>query len=222
MKTRTQELNLLPPEALVKTGDVDHADWNYRPLLGTISRSRFRLIKKLLGERHGENLLEIGYGSGVFLPELAKYADKLYGVDVHNEQAKVAEKLAGFDIQADLASGGAEKMPWPDEMFDLVVAVSALEFVADLDAVCKEIKRMLKPEGGFLVVTPGNSPILDFGLKVLTGKSAKDDFADRRELILPTLRRHFNIKRELTFPKYGAFLIKFYTALELTPKNLTT
>lgn len=218
MKTKPRKLNLLPQKALVKTGDVDHADWNYKPLLGTISRSRFKLIQNLLGERHGENLLEIGYGSGVFLPELAKYTDKLYGVDVHNTPGKVAAKLAEYEIKVELISGGAEKMLWQDNFFDFVIAVSALEFVSDLEAVCKEVKRILKSTGSFLVVTPGNSPILDTGLKVLTGKNAKEDFADRRELILPTLHKHFEVKQELTFPKYGAFLIKFYTALELTPK----
>jgi ubiquinone/menaquinone biosynthesis C-methylase UbiE len=217
---KTKKLNLLPPYALVKTGDVDHADWNHKPFLGTISRARFYLIKDLLNERRGERLLEIGYGSGVFMLELAKYADKIYGVDIHNEQAKVVEKLAEFDVKAELASGGAEEMPWENDFFDFIVAVSALEFVSDLDAVCVEIKRMLKPQGSFLVVTPGQSPILDFGLKILTGKSAKEDFADRREIILPTLHKHFDVKRELTFPKYGASLIKLYTALELMPKKL--
>lgn len=218
MKNNFGNLSLLPPDALVKTGDVDHADWNYKPLLGMISRARFHLIKQLLGERRGERLLEIGYGSGVFLPELAKYAAEIYGVDVHNEQAKVTNRLAEFDVRAELASGGAEKMIWKDDFFDFVIAVSALEFVADLDAVCIEINRILKRTGSFMVVTPGQSPILDFGLKILTGKSAKDDFADRREQILPTLYKYFDVRKEITFPKYRASPVKLYTALELQPK----
>ncbi|MFS4491689.1 class I SAM-dependent methyltransferase [Maribacter sp. 2308TA10-17] len=219
MKTDAKNLNLLPLKDLIKTGDVDHADWNYRPFLGTISCSRFRLIKKLLVEKHGERLLEIGYGSGVFLPELSKHADEICGVDIHDKPSEVAEKLLEFDIKANLISSGAEKMEWEDNSFDFVVAVSALEFVSDLDAVCSEVKRILKPSGSFMVVTPGQSPILDFGLKVLTGKSAKKDFADRREIILPTLHRHFKVKQELTYPKTGASLIKLYTALELIPNT---
>lgn len=218
-KNKLVKLNLLPPEALVKTGDVDHADWNFKPLLGTISRARFYLIKELIGERRGTRLLEIGYGSGVFLPELAKYSDEIYGVDVHNEGAKVKKRLAEFDINAELSTGGAEKMPWENEFFDFVVAVSALEFVADLDAVCVEINRILKLKGSFFVVTPGQSPILDAGLKILTGKSAKNDFADRRELILPTLYKYFDVRKEITFPKYNLSPVKFYTALELQPKT---
>lgn len=216
MKTKT--LNLLPPDALVKTGDVDHADWNHKLLLGSISRARFHLIKQLLGNRHGARILEIGYGSGVFLPELAGYADELYGVDIHSRNTEVAEKLAEFDVSAELAAGGAENMKWQDNFFDFVVAVSALEFVSDLDTVCLEVKRILKSTGSFLVITPGHSPLLDFGLKILTGKSAKEDFADRRELILPTLDKYFKVKKELAFPLYGSSFIKLYTALELQSK----
>ena len=219
MQKEITNLDLLPLNALIKTGHVDHADWNYRPVLGTISCARFRLIKKMLAGRHANSLLEIGYGSGVFLPELAKHADKISGVDIHEKTEAVAEKLLEFDVEAELTSGGAEKLKWQNSTFDFIVAVSALEFVSDLDAVCKEVVRTLKPDGCFMVVTPGKSSILDFGLKVLTGKSAKQDFQDRRELILPTLRKYFDTKRELTFPEHGAALIKLYTALELTPKK---
>ena len=216
--TKTDGLTLLPPSALLTTGSVDHADWNYKPLLGLISRARFRLMRSLLRGTSGARLLEIGYGSGIFFPELAKYSRELYGIDVHCQPQQVSDLLAASKIKAELVSGGAEQLPWPDAYFDVVVAVSALEFVADLQAVCSEVTRILRPDGRFLVVTPGKSVVLDVGLKVLTGKSAKQDFADRRELILPMLRQHFDVKRELTFPAYGAFLLTCYYALELTAK----
>lgn len=209
-------LKLLPPDQLVKTGDVDHADWNYKPVVGAISRSRFSLIKKLLGKRHFGRMLEIGYGSGVFLPELKKYADELCGIDIHNKQAEVAARLAGFDVRAELASGSATEMKWEAESFDAVVAVSALEFIEDLDGACREVRRVLKPDGSFFIVTPGHSPVADFGLKVLTGKSAKTDFDDRREQILPTLKRHFDVQLQVNFPRVTGALLKLYTALELT------
>ena len=94
-----------------------------------------------------------------------------------------------------------------------------MEFVSDLDAVCEEMKRTLTPEGSVLIVTPGKSPILDFGLRMLTGKSAKVDFEDRRENIIPTLEKHFDVKQNATFPKFRGSPIKLYTALELVPKK---
>ncbi|MGB7925274.1 MAG: class I SAM-dependent methyltransferase [Pyrinomonadaceae bacterium] len=214
MKAERQGLRLLPPDALLKTGEVDHADWNYRPLLGTISRTRFRLVVSLLDQRMGR-LLEVGYGSGVFMPELARFADELYGIDIHQMTEPVAASLARFNVNARLFSGSVEALPFDENFFDCIVAVSALEFVSDTAAACREIKRALKPGGALVVVTPGHSPLVDFGLKLLTGKSAKEDYDDRRQKLMPTLLEHFRIERELTSPAVGNSLVKLYTALRL-------
>jgi ubiquinone/menaquinone biosynthesis C-methylase UbiE len=211
-----QGLKLLPPEALTKTGEVDHADWNYRPLLGTISRTRFRLVVALLDQlqRRGR-LLEVGYGSGVFMPELARRADELYGIDLHRMTEPVEAALKRFEVNARLFSGSVEALPFEENFFDTVVAVSALEFVSDTEAACLELKRVLKPDGALVVVTPGHSPLVDLGLRILTGKSAKQDYDDRREKLMPTLLRHFAVERQLTSPAVGNSLVKLYTALRL-------
>lgn len=215
MKNGNHSLRLLPASALVKTGDVDHADWNYRPLLGSISRLRFKLVAALLeGERRGR-LLEIGYGSGVLMPELSRHCAGLYGVDVHNSADAVKGALAASGVRAELRSAGVEAMPFPEDFFDCAVAVSALEFVNDLGAACAEIKRVLKPGGTLVAVTPGFSPLADFGLKVLTGKSARDDFSDRRRVIIPTLEEYFTVERRLAAPAIGGSLFRLYTALKL-------
>jgi ubiquinone/menaquinone biosynthesis C-methylase UbiE len=219
MKAQGQRLTLLPEDALLKTGDVDHADWNYRPLLGSISRTRFRLVVSLLGGERVGRLLEIGYGSGVFMPELARLSEELYGIDIHQMPEPVAESLRRFSIEAQLFSGSVTAMPFEESFFDRVVAVSALEFVSDIDAACREIKRVLKPNGALIVITPGHSPLVDFGLKILTGKSAKRDFDDRREKLMPTLLKHFQVERRLISPAIGNSLIKLYTALRLRARN---
>ena len=69
-----------------------------------------------------------------------------------------------------------------------------------------------------MIVTPGQSPILDFGLKLLTGKSAKNDFRDSREKIIPTFKKYFEVKQNTTFPKFKSSPVKIYTGLELVPK----
>jgi SAM-dependent methyltransferase len=215
MSNQHQSMRLLPPEALLKTGEVDHADWNYRPLLGTITRARYKLVLSLLSSERRGRLLEVGYGSGVFMPELAHFCDELYGIDPHPMPQQVEELLAGFDTTARLYSGSVEAMPFDENFFDCVVAVSSLEFVADLDASCEEIKRVLKPGGHLIVITPGHSPIVDLGLKVLTGKSAKSDFGDRRQALIPTLLRHFIVERRLISPSHGSSVVHLYTALKL-------
>lgn len=172
---------------------MDHADWNYKPFLGSIQRLRFKLALGLIQEQRYSRMLEIGYGSGVFMPELSSYCGELYGVDIHDHTAEVEASLDKHGVKAILRSSGAESLPFEDGFFECVVAVSALEFVTDLDQVCREANRVLKPGGRLIVITPGSSPLLDFGLKILTGKNAKEDFGDRRSLIVPILEKFFTL-----------------------------
>jgi SAM-dependent methyltransferase len=206
-------LRLLPPEALIRTGPVDHADWNYRPLLGMVSRARFRLALSLLPAR-ADAILELGYGSGVFLPSLAARAAHVAGFDVHDRAGAVAAALRARGIEADLRGGDGRTLPFADGAFDAVVAVSALEFVDDLDGVCAEVARVLRPGSVFVVVTPGESPLLDRALRWATGKDARTDFGDRRARVEPALRRAFAVRRERAFPAVLGRIIPVYRAFQ--------
>ena len=197
------ELRLLPEQALLTTGAVDHANWNYRPILGLIQRLRFDLVRSMLKGSRARRLLEIGYGSGVFLPELAKHADQLYGIDPHSFTKDVTQVLAQHGVRADLLCGTATQMPYESGFFQTAVAVSALEFIDDLPQACCEIKRVLAPGGIFVVVTPGHSPLLDLGLRLVTGASPRDDFKGRRAGILPCLFREFYVERRADYPPFA-------------------
>ena len=216
MRERKKGLRLLPPAALIKTGDVDHADWNFRPLLGTISRARYKLVLSMLSGRRFARLLEVGYGSGVFMPELARHCHELYGIDIHQNQQKVSEKLSRFNIRASLFSGCASKMPFRENFFDGIVAVSSLEFIEELDASCSALKRVLKPNGFLVTVTPSYSPVADLGLKLLTGKSAQQDYDNRRQRLIPTLLKHFKVLEQKTSPLLVSTVLPLYTGLKLS------
>ncbi len=204
-------MKLLPRKLLEKTGPVDYADWNYRSVLGLISRSRFRLILEMMSGHKFQRLLEIGYGSGVFMPELAEHAHDLWGVDIHSRTEVVSNRLQEFGTRVRLYNADVTSMPFPDRYFDCIVAISTLEFIDDLDAACDEIDRVLTEGGCFLVVTPTNSPIADAGLKLLTGNSAHEDFRDRRLNLISTLKKHFCVGEERYFPSLSA--LKLYTGL---------
>jgi ubiquinone/menaquinone biosynthesis C-methylase UbiE len=211
-----EQLHLLPEEVLVKTGPVDHADWNFRPILGSIQRSRFRLMLDLLAEHRFERLLEVGYGSGVFMPELARRCRSLHGVDVHRHAESVSDSLRKLDLRASLMSASAESMPFEDGFFDGVVAVSSFEFIPDPDRACREIRRVLGKNGVFFVVTPGHSQLVDLGLRLLTGQSARADYGEKRQAVLPTLRRHFRVERTRALPSVSTSFFCLYRGMKLT------
>lgn len=206
----------MPRADLVVTGTVDHADWNYAGVLGLVSRSRFKLVTALLPARV-DALLEIGYGSGVFMPELAGRTSRLFGVDVHDRAPAVRASLARNGIAATLARGSAEALPFATASFDAVVAVSTLEFIADLPRVAREIGRVLRPGGVAVVVTPSASPLLDLALRVATGESARADFGDRRASIVPALVAELDLERSAWFP--SAWPLPIYRALRLRPRR---
>lgn len=206
-------LRLLPRADLIRTGPVDHADWNYKLHLAWVSRSRIRLVVRMLPPRVGR-LLEIGYGSGVVLPEYAARCDDLHGIDPHPHHAAVTAILQRHGVVAALARGTAESLPYPDGHFDRVVSISAIEFVPDPAAACREIVRVLAPDGRFLVVTPGHSRVLDVALKLMTGESAKADYGGKRQQLLPALLAHFRPVRQAKFPPVVGAVLPLYRAFE--------
>ncbi len=210
-------LRLLPRDQLVKTGDVDHADWNYGGLLGFVSRQRYRLVVDLLRGRSIGKVLEVGYGSGVFLPELARHAREVFAADVHPHGVDVTRALDRAGVAATLVEAPAEHLPFAAGTFDAVVAVSTFEFVGDVGLAIDEIARVLRPDGCAIVVTPGASPLLDFALRVATGEDAKRDFGDRREVIVSTLTEHMRLDRMASFPLPAGFTV--YRALRLVKRS---
>ena len=216
----SSKIALLPKESLVQTSEVDHADWNYRPILGTLQRARFHLIKKLLRDTSCSDLLEVGYGSGVFFPELMKHTRNISGIDIHEFPEEVTAKVADAGIKADLHAGSVCEMPFADNSMDVVVAVSALEYVEEIDVACLEIKRVLRDGGFAAIVTPNKSPILDFGLKILGGEDADGNYGNRRERMAEALERHFDVAAIKRWPWPGLPWFTVYRAYRLLPKDV--
>ncbi len=174
-------------------------------------RRRFALVESLL-PRHSYRLLEVGFGSGVFMPELSRRCDELYGIDVHDEVPRVQARLEAYGVRAALTQQNASMLTFADDFFDTVVAISTLEFVDGIERAASELERVLRCDGRLVTVMPGKSPFLDFALRVVTGESAERDYANRRERVMPVLGKYFRVIRVKRF-------VPVYTAYELAPKR---
>jgi ubiquinone/menaquinone biosynthesis C-methylase UbiE len=100
-----------------------------------------------------ETALELGCGTGFFLLNLMQGGVIKKGsvTDLSPGMVEVALRNArnlGLDVDGRVAD--AERIPYEDNSFDLVVGHAVLHHIPDLDAAFKEILRVLKPGGRFV------------------------------------------------------------------------
>src|SRR5690606_33669386 len=139
------------------------------------------------------------------------------GVDIHERNKDVEEKLASIGTKVELTSCQMESMPFPDQYFDCIVSVSAVEFAQDVDRACRELRRVVAPNGTLILVTPGHSRLLDWGLKLITGESAAKDYEGRRSSVLPAVDHYFRVDARIPFPRGVGPSVRLYTALRASP-----
>jgi SAM-dependent methyltransferase len=114
-----------------------------------------QFLAKECKDFHNCTILELAAGSGNvsdFLPVDNKYI----GIDVSEGLLKIAYKkfIKNNFIDFDLYLCPAENVPLQDGFADVCICNLSLNFFNDLEAVIKEIKRVLKAGGLFICSVP--------------------------------------------------------------------
>ena len=151
--------------------------------MGWVLRQRLRWIRDALPAGRLGTVLEIGYGSGIFMYELAEHAENVVGIDIHDDAAGVQSRLAEDGHHPVLTKGSGMTLPFRDGVFDVVIIVSALEFMSDPGACLRESIRVLRPEGQALVITPRVLPWADRLYKLLAGFDPETEFGGGRQRV---------------------------------------
>lgn len=198
------------------TNDVDYYEWNYKFPIKYIQRYRFKAIVKLLSDKKYPRLLEFGTGSGIFLPELSLHCEILFACDIHPHMEKIQHLLQYYKIDNySIKSQSIEKTDYPDNYFDVIVGVSVLEFVSDLQSAIKEIRRILKDDGFFVTICPMQNKILDLVVSMYARKSAREEFGDARKYVTRELVKNFKVENKGYFmPVFGKYF-PVYTHFKL-------
>jgi SAM-dependent methyltransferase len=111
----------------------------------------------LVDVRPGDTVLDIGCGGGLDALLAGRRVGpdgRVVGVDLTSEMVRKARETARQARAKNVTfeNGLAEKLPFPDESFDVVIANSVVNHLCvDKSAALAEIHRVLRPGGTFAI-----------------------------------------------------------------------
>lgn len=127
----------------------------YDCIAGTLEDRYARMALERLSIRDGETVLEIGFGTGRCLKQIARQVGKTgkaCGIDISPKMLALTRrklKKAQLMDRAELCLGDAASLPCASHIFNAVFISFTLELfdTSDIAKVLAEIYRVLKPGG---------------------------------------------------------------------------
>jgi 2-polyprenyl-3-methyl-5-hydroxy-6-metoxy-1,4-benzoquinol methylase len=105
-------------------------------------------LRKLGASGSGSKLLDLGCGTGRLTIPLAKRGYDVYGTDINSDVVSIArDKAQEGNVSAHFTVAQAETLPFSDDIFEICIADSVLEHVADWKKTLDEVARVLKKGG---------------------------------------------------------------------------
>jgi ubiquinone/menaquinone biosynthesis C-methylase UbiE len=121
-------------------------------------RSRHERVMEWVGDLglpRGARVLEVGFGAGGTILDLAGLGFHVTGIDASQsmlEQARRRVAEAGAADQVELSLGDAHALPAGDGTFDLVLSEGVLAWLADPAGALAEMARVTRPGGTVIAV----------------------------------------------------------------------
>ncbi|MFI3285334.1 MAG: class I SAM-dependent methyltransferase [Rikenellaceae bacterium] len=100
-------------------------------------------------KRISGRVLEIGTGSGYGVKIIAPHATRFTTLDKHLPAADLLKETT-----VEFKEATVPPLPFEDESFDFVISFQVIEHIKDDKLFVEEIRRVLRPEGSFIVSTP--------------------------------------------------------------------
>jgi len=109
---------------------------------------RVQLIRRHV-HLEGARILDAGCGLGLYVHRFAEYSARVFGIDI--DLAKIA---SARERCCRVTVASAERLPFCDGAFDVVLSHEVLEHVADDRLAVAEAHRVLGPGGHLIVFVP--------------------------------------------------------------------
>ncbi|HUC19170.1 MAG TPA: methyltransferase domain-containing protein [Acetobacteraceae bacterium] len=126
----------------------------YDAAFGLVSKVARRRTVALINRLPGERVLEVGVGTGLALPYYAA-EKRVTGIDLSADMlARARRRVAaqGLATVAALAEMDAEAMAFPDQSFDIAVAMFVASVVPHPRRLLGEMRRVVRPGGSLLFI----------------------------------------------------------------------
>lgn len=107
-----------------------------------------REVVRLLDLIYNDSILEIGCGVGDYCSEISHFCKGVIGIDISTQIAASRFKNIRF------LRASAEKLAFRDNTFDKALCINVIEHVVDPLEMLLEIRRVLKPRGVLILITP--------------------------------------------------------------------
>ncbi len=113
-----------------------------------------RLTMQFLNAEPSRRILEVGVGTGISLPEYRSDVS-VAGVDVSPDMLEIARQRVdeqGLRHVEGLYEMDAEALDFPDDRFDVVVAMYVASVVPDPERLVDEVRRVCRPGGEIFII----------------------------------------------------------------------
>jgi SAM-dependent methyltransferase len=161
-------------EGLVPNGPTDPIAYYKRPLIGRFFRERINLGLRMIADRRYAKALEVGYGAGAVLRAIAPSVDKLYGIDLDADPAVAQAWLGSHGRTARLIKASVYELPYETAEFDLALSFSVFEHLHQYEQGLREVARVLKPGGRFLLGMPAVNTMMELGFRAIGFKGINE------------------------------------------------
>lgn len=146
-----QEANTASSKAFWKRQEAGQVyDRQFQNTVGSyIDSSEMEPVLDLLSGLQGGHILDVGCGTGRFLPWLTE-RNRVTGMDLSESMLEQARAKCA---QATLTAASVLAIPFPDNTFDAVYSVRVIQHIRDQEQMIREMSRVCKPGGRVVLVT---------------------------------------------------------------------
>ena len=133
-------------EAIFDKYAQDYDRWFTTPAGRKVFDLELDTLLEVIHPSPGMKLLDVGIGTGLFALEFAKRGMDVSGIDPSEEMIAIAKKRG---LKAKIGTG--ESIPFPEDLFDVVLSMSSMEFSPDPEKFVSEMVRVARPSAPIVV-----------------------------------------------------------------------